>query len=64
MTETVLVTGLTPVFDPSLRKITVSLGRRNRHTTEKATRLLDWRPRPSAPTVINCATSLIDHEEV
>jgi dihydroflavonol-4-reductase len=55
------VVRLTSVFDPSLRDITVSLGRRNRHTTEKAARLLDWRPRPSAPTVIDCATSLVDH---
>jgi nucleoside-diphosphate-sugar epimerase len=52
---------LTSVFDSSLRDITVSLGRRNRHTTEKAERLLGWRPRPSAPTVIDCANSLITH---
>jgi uncharacterized protein YbjT (DUF2867 family) len=45
----------------SLRDITVSLGRRNRNTTEKAERLLGWRPRPSAPTVIDCANSLIAH---
>jgi dihydroflavonol-4-reductase len=52
---------LTSVFDSSLRDITVSLGRRNRHTTEKAERLLGWRPRPSAPTVIDCANSLMTH---
>jgi hypothetical protein len=52
---------LTSVFDPSPRDITVSLGRRNRHTTEKAERLLGWRARPSAPTVIDCANSLIAH---
>jgi len=52
---------LTSVFDPSLRDITVSLGRRNRHTTQKAEGLLGWRPRPSAPTVIDCANSLIAH---
>jgi dihydroflavonol-4-reductase len=55
------VVRLTSVFDKSLRDITVSLGRRNRHTTEKAARLLDWRPRPAAPTVIDCANSLIAH---
>jgi dihydroflavonol-4-reductase len=55
------VVRLTSVFDSSLRDITVSLGRRNRHTTEKAERLLGWRPRPSAPTVIDCANSLITH---
>jgi len=55
------VVRLTSVFDKSLREITVSLGRRNRHTTEKAERLLGWRPRPAAPTVIDCANSLIAH---
>jgi nucleoside-diphosphate-sugar epimerase len=55
------VVRLTSVFDKSLRDITVSLGRRNRHTTEKAARLMDWKPRPAAPTVIDCANSLIAH---
>jgi dihydroflavonol-4-reductase len=55
------VVRLTSVFDKSLREITVSLGRRNRHTTEKAERLLGWRPRPAAETVIDCANSLIAH---
>jgi nucleoside-diphosphate-sugar epimerase len=55
------VVRLTSVFDPPLRDITVSLGRRNRHTTEKATRLLDWHPRPAADTVLDCANSLIAH---
>jgi hypothetical protein len=42
-----------------LRAITVSLGRRNRHSTEKAKRLLGWQPRPAADTVVDCARSLI-----
>jgi nucleoside-diphosphate-sugar epimerase len=46
-------------FDASLRSITISLGRRNRHTTEKARRVLGWRPRPAADTVVDCARSLI-----
>jgi dihydroflavonol-4-reductase len=46
-------------FDASLRSITMSLGRRNRHTTEKAFRVLGWRPRPAADTVVDCARSLI-----
>src|SRR5690242_3693301 len=33
--------------DPSLREITPALGRRNRHTTEKARRVLGWQPRPA-----------------
>lgn len=49
----------TALFDPSLRSITVSLGRRNRHSTDKAKRLLGWQPRPAADTVVDCARSLI-----
>jgi dihydroflavonol-4-reductase len=52
---------LTSIFDPSLRDITVSLGRRNRHTTEKAQRLLGWQSRPAAQTVVDCAGSLVAH---
>jgi nucleoside-diphosphate-sugar epimerase len=55
------VVRLSSVFDPSLRAITVSLGRRNRHSTDKAERTLDWRPRPAAETVLDCARSLIEH---
>jgi nucleoside-diphosphate-sugar epimerase len=47
------------LFDRSLRAITVSLGRRNQHSTAKAQRLLDWQPRSAAQTVIACAESLI-----
>ena len=45
--------------DKSLREITPSLGRRSRHTTEKARRVLGWEPRPAAETVLDCARSLI-----
>ena len=54
-----LLVRATALFDPSLRAITVSLGRRNRHSTAKANRLLDWHPRPAAETVVGCARSLI-----
>jgi nucleoside-diphosphate-sugar epimerase len=47
--------------DPSLREITPSLGRRNRHTTEKARRVLGWQPRPARDTVLDCARSLLAH---
>jgi dihydroflavonol-4-reductase len=47
------------VFDRSLRALTVSLGRRNRHTTAKAERVLGWTARPAAQTVTECAESLI-----
>ncbi|MFG2944266.1 NAD-dependent epimerase/dehydratase family protein [Streptomyces adustus] len=50
--------------DAQLREIVPALGRRNRHTTEKAARLLDWRPRPAGETVLDCARSLIGHGAV
>lgn len=52
---------LTAIFDRPLRSITVSLGRRNRHSTDRAKRVLGWQPRPAAQTVIDCARSLIAH---
>ncbi|MEU6818162.1 NAD-dependent epimerase/dehydratase family protein [Streptomyces sp. NPDC046860] len=45
--------------DPALREILPALGRRNRHSTEKAHRLLGWRPRPAEEAVLDCARSLI-----
>jgi len=54
-----LVVRATALFDASLRAITVSLGRKNRHSTDKAKRLLGWQPRPAAETVVGCAQSLI-----
>ncbi|WP_406375987.1 NAD-dependent epimerase/dehydratase family protein [Streptomyces sp. NBC_00647] len=50
--------------DPSLREITPALGRRNRHSTEKARRVLGWQPRPARRTVVDCARSLIAHSAV
>lgn len=47
--------------DPSLREITPSLGRRNRHSTDKARTVLGWQPRPAARTILDCAKSLIAH---
>jgi nucleoside-diphosphate-sugar epimerase len=46
---------------PDLRAILPGLGRRNRHSTAKAQRILGWRPRPATETVVDCARSLIDH---
>lgn len=48
-------------FDPSLREITVSLGRRHRHSIDKAKRVLGWQPRSAAETVLDCGRSLIEH---
>ncbi|MFF4121471.1 hypothetical protein [Streptomyces sp. NPDC001714] len=50
--------------DPGLREITPALGRRKRHTTEKAARLLGWQPRPARQTVLDCAESLLAHGAV
>lgn len=55
---------LTARFDRSLRAITVSLGRRNRHSTDKARRMLGWQSRPAAQTVLDCARSLIEWKVV
>jgi dihydroflavonol-4-reductase len=54
-----IAVGATALFDKSLRAITVSLGRKNRHSTGKAKRLLGWQPRSAAETVVGCARSLI-----
>ncbi|MEV0379485.1 NAD-dependent epimerase/dehydratase family protein [Nonomuraea sp. NPDC050643] len=56
-----LLVRLISIFDRPLRSITVSLGRRNRHSTGKAERVLGWRPRPASQTVLDCAHSLIAH---
>ncbi|MFC8824494.1 hypothetical protein ACFT9I_03945 [Streptomyces sp. NPDC057137] len=50
--------------DPSLREITPALGRRNRHSTDKARRVLGRQPRPARRTVRDCANSLIAHRAV
>ena len=49
---------------PELQGIMPGLGRRNRHTTAKAERVLGWTPRPGAETVLDCARSLIEHRVV
>ena len=46
-------------LDRSLRGIVPALGRRNRHSTDKARRHLGWQPRPATETVVDCAQSLI-----
>lgn len=56
-----LAVRLAALRDPSLREILPALGRRHRHLTAKADRLLGWRPRPAAETVVACGQSLLDH---
>jgi dihydroflavonol-4-reductase len=47
--------------DPALASIAISLGRKNRHSIEKAKRMLGWAPRPVRTTILDCGRSLIDH---
>ncbi|MBV6760467.1 NAD-dependent epimerase/dehydratase family protein [Rhodococcus opacus] len=47
-------------LDPSLREITPALGRRNRHSIEKAKRVLGWEPRSPEQTVLDCARDLLE----
>lgn len=47
------------VFDPALHNITPLLGRRLGFTSAKAQRLLGWKPRSGATTVVECARSLL-----
>jgi dihydroflavonol-4-reductase len=55
---------LAALADRSLGPIMPGLGRRNRHSTEKARRVLGWKPRPAADAVVDCARSLIEHRAV
>lgn len=52
------------IFDPALRAVTPGLGRRHRHTSEKAQRLLGWQTRPAAETIVDCAQSLITRKAI
>jgi dihydroflavonol-4-reductase len=46
------------LVDPALRAMKPRLGREHRHTSAKAERLLGWRTRPAAATLVDCAQSL------
>ncbi|MBO2455822.1 NAD-dependent epimerase/dehydratase family protein [Actinomadura barringtoniae] len=47
--------------DTSLQEILPGLGRRSRHSIDKAGRVLGWHPRPGREAVLDCAHSLIAH---
>jgi dihydroflavonol-4-reductase len=49
---------LLSVFDPALRAMTPRLGKKHRHTSAKAQRLLGWQPRPAVETIADSARSL------
>lgn len=46
---------------PELAGVLPGLGRRNRHTTAKAQRILGWQPRPAREAVVACGRSLVAH---
>ncbi|KOV61873.1 hypothetical protein [Streptomyces sp. MMG1121] len=50
--------------DPAPHGIVPVLGRRDRHGTGKAERLLDRRPRPAGQTALDCAEGLLAHGAV
>jgi dihydroflavonol-4-reductase len=50
------------LFDPSIRSIVGQLDRRTETSSEKAKTLLDWSPRSSKETILDCARSLIDKD--
>ena len=52
------------LFDRSLREIMPGLGRRNRHSVEKARSVLGWDPRPARTSVVDCGRSLLEHDAV
>lgn len=49
-------------LDPALRAMTPRLGLKIRHTSVKANEWLDWRARPAATTLVDCANSLSARE--
>jgi nucleoside-diphosphate-sugar epimerase len=54
-----LVIRLAGLFDKDLGSVTGSLGHKHDYTSEKAQRMLGWKPRPLEETVLDCARSLI-----
>ena len=54
-----LVLRLLALFDPGLRAVLPGLGRKHRHTAEKARRLLGWQALPVDETLVACAEGLL-----
>jgi len=50
---------LAGLFDKDLGSVTPGLGHKHDYTSEKAQRMLGWKPRPLEETVLDCARSLI-----
>lgn len=50
---------LVGLVDREVGSVAGSLGRKRDHTSAKAQEVLDWRPRPTEETVVDCARSLL-----
>jgi dihydroflavonol-4-reductase len=50
---------LAGLFDKDLGSVTPGLGHKHDYSSEKAQRMLGWKPRPLEDTVMDCANSLI-----
>lgn len=50
---------LAALFDKDLGSVAPSLGHRHDNSSEKAQRMLGWKPRPLEDTILDCARSLI-----
>jgi nucleoside-diphosphate-sugar epimerase len=50
---------LAGLFDRDLGSVTPSLGHKHDYSSEKAQRMLGWKPRPLAETIVDCARSLV-----
>ena len=50
---------LAGLFDKELGSVTPGLGHRHDYSSDKAQRILGWKPRPLEETVLDCANSLI-----
>ena len=46
-------------FNPELRTLLPLLGRKLRHSSAKAQRMLGWQPRPAADTVVDSGRSIV-----
>ena len=50
---------LAGLFDKDLGSVTSSLGLKHDYSSDKAQRMLGWKPRPMEETILDCANSLI-----
>jgi nucleoside-diphosphate-sugar epimerase len=51
---------LAGLFDKDLGSVTSSLGLKHDYSSDKAQRMLGWKPRPMDETIVDCANSLIE----